>query len=174
MGGPASPIDLWFWDADRQSRPTVESRYPNTVVDIYPFSEKQVDTAEGDRPAASTKSQPPISLPAVASGNPIASRDNGYGSGDSGSGGSSLMAAGPRTVTFRIPKNQAVDARGQWVDGRWTVVMKRALAAPADGGGVSLAPGGRASIAFAVWNGSRNDRDGQKLITIWNDLILEQ
>jgi len=169
MGGPQSPVDVWFWDADRQSGLSVDDQYPNAVVDIYPFHEKQVDTAEGDRPEAKDAAQPGISLPAVASGNPIAATGD-----NAGSGASSLTAGGPQTVTFRMPKNQAVDARGQWADGRWTVVMKRALEPPSSGGGVSLAPGDRASIALAVWNGARNDRNGQKLITIWNDLVLEE
>jgi len=39
--------------------------------------------------------------------------------------------------------------------------------------GVSLAPGEQASVAFAVWDGSRRDRDGQKSITIWQNLEIE-
>lgn len=169
MGASDAPVDVWFWDADRQAPQHVEDQYPDTVVDIFPFHEKRVDTAEGDRPGADIGAQPEMSLPAVASGNAIVPGD-----GQTGSGGSALTAGGPQTVTFRLPQNQAVDAQGQWTDGRWTVVMKRPLAAPSAGDGVSLAPGQRASIALAVWNGSQNDRDGQKRITIWNDLLLQQ
>ncbi len=168
MGGPGSPIDAWFWDADRQSATDVEDRYPNAVVDIYPFHETTVDTAEGQRPGAETASQPDVSLPAVASANPIVPTDD-----ESRSGGSALTAGGPQTVTFRIPKNQSVDARGNWADGRWSVVMKRALQPDAPEGGVSLTPGERVSVAFAVFDGAKNDRDGQKMITAWNDLTLE-
>jgi hypothetical protein len=28
-------------------------------------------------------------------------------------------------------------------------------------------------VAFAVWEGAEKDRDGKKLITIWQDLLLE-
>lgn len=169
MGGPNAPIDLWFWDADRQSPVDVEQQYPNAVVDIYPFHETQVDTAEGDRLLAATESQPPISLPAVAIGNPIVPvRD------DPNSGGSSLTAGGPQTITFRMPNNRAVEAHGRWDDGRWTVMLKRALEAPGDDGGISFAPDQRISVAFAVFNGAKNDRDGQKLITVWNDLTLDK
>jgi len=169
MGGSDSPVDVWFWDADRQARQRVEDLYPDTVVDIYPFHEKRADSAEGDRPGANTRSQPEVSLPAVASGNAIVPVDSG-----TGSGGSALTAGGPQTVTFRLPQNQAVDAQGQWAEGRWTVVMERSLSAPSHDSGVSLAPGERAAIAFAIWNGAQNDRDGQKRITIWNDLLLEE
>ena len=54
------------------------------------------------------------------------------------------------------------------------VVMTRQLALPdSAGGGITLEPGGTASIAFALWDGSHSDRDGQKLITMWQDLSLE-
>jgi hypothetical protein len=36
-----------------------------------------------------------------------------------------------------------------------------------------LTAGQRASIAFAVWDGGQQDRDGKKLVTIWQDLELE-
>ncbi len=62
-------------------------------------------------------------------------------------------------------------ARGEWTGGRWTVVMQRQLAVDSEGG-VSLEPGSSASIAFAIWDGSQRDRDGKKLITIWQDLVL--
>jgi hypothetical protein len=39
---------------------------------------------------------------------------------------------------------------------------------------VSLEPGGRASVAFAVWDGVHQDRDGKKSITIWQDLEIEK
>ncbi len=167
MGMPNSPVDVWYWDADRQTAADVEDQYPNVVVDIYPFHERQADTAEGSRPQAVGSAQPDISLPAVASGNPIVPATH-----VSGFGGSALTAGGPQTITFRMPKNQTVNAHGQWVNGRWTVVMKRSLRASGKDDGVSLVPGERFSIAFAVFNGAKNDRDGQKLITVWNDLTL--
>jgi complex iron-sulfur molybdoenzyme family reductase subunit gamma len=76
-------------------------------------------------------------------------------------------------VTFRIPANALVEARGEWQDGRWAVVMTRPLAIDPNGG-VSLAPGARASMALAVWDGSKRDRDGKKLVTIWQDLLLSE
>jgi cytochrome c1 len=168
MGDPNSPVDVWFWDADRQGSPTgVEDVYPNTVVDRFPFSEAVVTSAELDRDGARTADQPDISLPARATGNAIVPTDDE-------SGASSLSVGGPGSVTFRIPQSQLVDARGEWRDGRWTVVMTRALAVLSEADGVALQPGGRASVAFAVWDGSQKDRDGKKLITIWQDLELEK
>jgi DMSO reductase family type II enzyme heme b subunit len=168
MGSPTSPVDVWFWDADRQNGPTaVDRSHPNEVVDVYPFSETAVAGPDLSRPAARMASQPDISLPARASGNQIVPPGNG-------SGGSSLHVGGPRTVTFRIPKSQIAQAHGTWNDGRWTVIMTRPLLTRSAADGVALEPGARASAAFAVWDGSHRDRDGQKSITIWQDLEIEK
>jgi hypothetical protein len=51
--------------------------------------------------------------------------------------------------------------------------MTRPLAVATTNDGLALQPGTKASAAFAVWNGSAHDRDGMKLITIWQDLHLD-
>jgi DMSO reductase family type II enzyme heme b subunit len=112
--------------------------------------------------------QPDVSLPARASGNLIVPANNQTNE----SGGTSLHVGGPGSVTFRVPQSQLVRAHGAWRDGRWNVVMTRSLAV-SDLEGLSLEAGARASVAFAVWDGSYRDRDGQKLITIWQDLKIE-
>ncbi len=167
MGGPKSPVDIWFWDADRQTRRAVEETYPNTVVDRYPFSETVVSSTELNRDGARTSEQPDISLPARATGNPIVPIGNE-------SGASSLTVGGPGSLTFRIPQSQLVDAQGQYRGDRWSVVMTRTLSVGSAGDGISLEPGSSASIAFAIWDGSQRDRDGKKLVTIWNDLEIEK
>jgi DMSO reductase family type II enzyme heme b subunit len=167
MGARDAPIDVWFWDADRQTASAnSEGAYPNTVVDIYPFNETVVETAEYSRSGARLAHQPDVSLPARASGNPITPSDTS-------SAASSLTAGGPGTATFRVPKSQLVNARGQWKDGQWAVVMTRSLALASPDDGVSLSPGDRVSVAFAIWDGAHQDRDGKKQITIWQDLELK-
>ncbi len=167
MGAAGAPIDMWFWDADRQSPIDVEQTNPDIVVDDYPFDETAVASAEYDRPGTRTAAQPPVSLPAVAAGNQIVPRR-----GESAA--SSLETAGPGSVTFRPVKSQLVKAQGQWADGRWTVLMTRALTVRSPSGGISLEPGAKASVAFAIWDGRLRDRDGKKLVSIWQDLELEQ
>jgi DMSO reductase family type II enzyme heme b subunit len=168
MGAADATIDIWLWAADQQAKPmTVEESYPRSVVDVYPFSESVVASAELDRGGARTVDQPDISLPARATGNQIVpTRD--------GPGASSLAVGGPGSLTFRLPKSQLVTAHGEWKDGQWTVMMTRSLAVTSDEDGVPLEPGGRASAAFAVWDGSHRERDGMKSITIWQDLELEE
>ncbi len=167
MGAAGAPIDMWFWDADRQSPIDVDQTNPDIVVDDYPFDETVVASAEYDRPGTRTAAQPPISLPAVATGNQIVP-----GRGEPAA--SSLETAGPGSVTFRPVKSQLVKAHGEWADGRWTVWMTRALNVESSSAGVSLDPGAKASVAFAIWDGRARDRDGKKLVSIWQDLELER
>jgi DMSO reductase family type II enzyme heme b subunit len=166
MGDPRTPVDVWFWDADRQGpRVTVEDVYPNAVVDVYPFHERAVTSAEFNRPETQDANQAEVSFPARAVGNPI-SLPSGT------SAGTTLTAGGPSTVTFRLPRSQLVAAHGEWSDRKWSVILRRTLKVEGPADGVTLAPGGRASIAFAVWDGAQRDRDGKKLVTIWQDLEL--
>ncbi|GAF68864.1 unnamed protein product, partial [marine sediment metagenome] len=166
MGDAASPVDVWMWDADRQHGLAVNDVNPRLVVDIYPFSEQRVNTAEYARPGTRPESQPDVSLPSKATANQIVP-------GTKTNAGSTLTTGGPGSVTFRLRANQSVKAQGEWQDGQWTVVMTRPLAVADASSGISLQPGDTLSIAFAVWNGGRRDRDGQKLITIWQDLTIE-
>ena len=169
MGSAATPVDAWFWRPAHSAGPRddLEGVTPNVVVDLYPFSEKIAETAEYQRPRTSREAQPPVSLPALAAGNQNVP-------GSLGPFGSSLEASGPGTVTFRPPVNQSVTATGDWKAGRWNVTLTRRLSARDRREGIPLEAGQRVQAAFAVWNGARMDRDGQKLITIWQDVMLEK
>jgi len=167
MGSSKLPVEVWMWDADRQRGPRdVEETNPNIVVDQYPFAEGVVESAEFARRGTDTGSQPAISFPARLAGNPI------MPSGD-GSAVTTLEAGGQGTLTFRPPRNQSVVGNGRWKEGRWTVVMQRPLQIADDSAALELRPQDKLSLACALWDGSRKDRDGQKRITIWNDLELE-
>jgi len=166
MGSASEPVDFWFWDADRQSGlPDVDDVNPRLTVDLYPFSERAVATAEFKRPGTTADAQWQPGLPARAVGNPRAA-------GKGAPIGAALEAAGPGTLTFRPPINQTVRARGAWHDGRWTVTFVGPMT-KAGGSALPLKPGENLSVSFAVWDGSHRDRDGQKRITIWQDLVLQ-
>jgi hypothetical protein len=51
--------------------------------------------------------------------------------------------------------------------------MRRSLNVASPDDGVTLVPGQRVSVAVAVWEGSHRDRNGQKQVSIWQDLVLE-
>jgi mono/diheme cytochrome c family protein len=171
MGSIDHAVDVWFWDGDRQRAMPLEEQYPRVVSDHYPFSETQVETAEYARPGTSGPRQPDISLPAVASGNRIVPVSTPAGA-SAANGASQLVVGGPGSVTFRMPTSRLVTAQGAWQDGRWTVVMRRPLQVDSPQEGVAMEAGAEVSLAVAIWDGSRGDRDGQKLVTIWQDLVL--
>ncbi len=165
MGSADSAVDIWYCNADRQARLPLTHVYRRIVVDNYPFSERVTDRPTYDREGTKAANQPPWSLPAVAARNWVAPITGVPAA-------QSLEAAGPRTLTFRPRVSWKVAARGRWKDGVWTAVFRRPLRVEA-AAGITLVPGQRHSASFAVWEGGHRDRNGQKLITIWNDLLLD-
>ena len=125
-------------------------------------------SAEYDRAGTHTAAQPPISLPAVAAGNqivPARKTPGGQFAGDGRSwlgdlsSGQEPVGRGPRSVGRRS-LDRGDDAS----------LERRCRRRP----GVSLEPGAKASVAFAIWDGGAKDRDGKKLVSIWQDLELER
>jgi DMSO reductase family type II enzyme heme b subunit len=83
--------------------------------------------------------------------------------------GQNLIARGAGTVQ-EAPKSFA-QARARWADGRWQVVLARPLSV--DGDGVKLSPKQSTKVAFAVWEGSSQERAGLKSFSKhWRDLEI--
>jgi hypothetical protein len=77
-----------------------------------------------------------------------------------------LNAEGFGTVTPQPPENQSIEGQGEWQDGFWTVVFLRDM--PKMGKwDVELVRKDPALVAFAVWDGLKEDRNGRKVITVW-------
>jgi mono/diheme cytochrome c family protein len=151
MGTSEQPVDIWLWRASRASGSVVDANlhatYPHMAVDQYPFGDlKEFLTAR-------------------AAGNPQADPSEDLSAG-------SLHAKGFGTATMRPRTSQLVRAVGRWANGQWTVILHRPLSVEPEGG-LPLAAGEKLSIAFALWDGAANDRNGQKLVSIWHDLELE-
>lgn len=164
MGSAEEPVDVWYWNARREGSVTLEDIYPRTVVDSLPFHEAVAETAEGTRNAVRSTAQPPLSLPAQAVDNRIVP---GHPIGDSGG----LAAAGPGTLSFRLTPNRHVTTAAHWADGTWTVWMRRSLRVDSDAG-LTLQPQMAMALAIAVWDGSYADRNGQKVISLWQPVVL--
>lgn len=171
MGGGETPgkgpsVAIWMWKADRQADAggarDLPCRFPDMAADGYPAA------VEKDRiivPGLPARDHDPRYLSGRAAGNQVSDL-----SGERPA--ESLSAKGAGTVGFR-KGGAPVEARGEWKDGAWSVVIRRSLAD--DGAGaVPLDAAGRASVAFALWNGSDGDRNGTKSVTIWHDLLLEE
>jgi mono/diheme cytochrome c family protein len=164
MGAADKALDVWLWRAGWPARPgeaaDVDTTYPNMAVDSYPFEK----AGGGPRPHAADRQDRDF-LTAHAAGNQLADSSRALSAGN-------LRAKGFGTLTMRPKVSQAVTASAAWNDGRWTVVLRR----PLDVGdvGVALTPGDRLSVAFALWDGEARDRNGQKLVSVWQDLQLEK
>jgi mono/diheme cytochrome c family protein len=166
MGATDKPVDVWLWNPSLQAKPAnfadVDTIYPHMSVDLYPFEKPEA----GPR-AHSPEDQPLDFITARKAGNLRSEPAHGFTA-------SSLQAGGFGSSTLRPRLSQLVNARGIYQDkeGRWTVVFRRPLTVPAEGG-VTLAAGDKLSIAFALWDGAARDRNGQKLVSIWHDLKVE-
>jgi hypothetical protein len=167
MGTVDKPVDVWLWNPSIQAKPAnypdVDTAYPRMYVDMYPFE----NPGNGPRPH-SLANQPADFVTARKAGNLRADPAHGFTA-------SSLQAGGFGTSTMRPRLSQHASARSVYhdKDGRWTVVFRRPLTVPAEGG-ITFAAGDKLSIAFALWDGDAQDRNGQKLVSIWHDLQLEK
>jgi DMSO reductase family type II enzyme heme b subunit len=67
----------------------------------------------------------------------------------------------------------AIDGRGAWKDGRWTVVLSRALKAKGPDN-VKLNPGKPVKVGFTIWEGTNQERgDLRSYSRQWRELTLE-
>ncbi len=79
----------------------------------------------------------------------------------------SLFAEGFGTLT--TGKVQDVIAAGVWKSGRWSVVFRRALTSQE---GTAFKVNSIIPVAFAVWDGEEQERDGSKSLSLWQTLAL--
>jgi DMSO reductase family type II enzyme heme b subunit len=91
---------------------------------------------------------------------------------DSKPGAEEAQAEGIGSYTANKIRAEAVEAKGLWKGERWHVVFKRALKVK-DSGRIEFRQGKTVNTSFAVWDGSKEDRNGQKMISIWNELTVE-
>jgi mono/diheme cytochrome c family protein len=161
MGAPAGAVEIWHWKADWQEDAEhgvadVESAWPGMVADVYPFDRGGPGFAGGDDATF---------LGARHVGNPLA-QEKRPGPMER------LSAQGVGTLGPYQGAILPIGGSGNWDNQLWRVAFVRALD-PGEPGRAKLAPGERRAVAFAVWDGAAGDRNGQKSVTIWQDLVLE-
>ena len=85
-----------------------------------------------------------------------------------------LNAEGFGTITPQPAANQNVEGSGEWKDGIWTVVFLRDM--PKTGKwDVDFAQRiDPALMAFAVWDGVKEDRNGRKVISVWQRFNIKK
>jgi hypothetical protein len=146
MGDANGSVNIWHWKAAWQrdiddGYLTVAGQFRNIQVDGYLVQED------------------PVFQPARSLGNPISQTTRSTPI-------ENLVAASYGTLT--TADLQDVQGAGVWRDGRWRVVFARPLVTAS--GYPSLAEGDLTNVAFAVWDGSRGNRNGLKSVSQFMNL----
>ena len=142
MGNPDAPVNIWHWkaswqaDVERGGPVDITDAHPNMQVDVYPFENE--DTFYPPRAVGNVPAR-------INRTSPI---DN-------------LLAGSFGTLT--AAQDQMVQGVGVWHDGKWRVVFARDLSVTGDY--TQFKPGETTNIAFAVWDGAKNERDGIKSVS---------
>lgn len=163
MGEPGKPVTIYQWKADWQygHDHDVTARHPDMISDWYPYS----DRPAGEIAGLGDYTEDPIFLTAAAAGSPLS--DMGL---QARTPVEKLSAEGFGTLTPVGEAAQDGFGNGTPGDGRWQVV----LTMPRQQGGFSFAPGMTLPMAFAVWDGARLERGGEKAVSTWYFVSLEQ
>ncbi len=137
------------WNDDSQNGEFADRQFPDAAAVLFP--------SNGDAPLNTM-------------GSPDGQVNGWFWRADLQSG-QNVVAQGPGTVAQA--DGAAIDAKAAWQDGRWSVVLSRPLKARG-AGNVKLNPGKAVKVAFAVWEGSNQERGGLKAYSRdWRELTLE-
>ena len=157
MGETQRPVEIVYWRAYWQSmvdgrEDSIKALFPNATVDHYPFEAASLQAgSQAQREMAQRYA------PARALGNAMA--------GPRQQPVQDLVAEGPGTIR-PAPETRSVGA-GKHTDQGWSVVLTRPLPK-------GLEPGGRTQVAFAVWQGERQEAGARKMRSVWVPLLLEK
>lgn len=157
MGQSTKPVDITFWRADWQAtvngRPdTIHSIYPNATVDHYPFEAKSLEPGSAAQKEMATRYSP-----AAASGNRrVGPRQTPV---------EDLVAEGPGTLSPNAGSGSR--GKGEHTPTGWSVVIVRKTPQGLDAKN-------RTQIAFAVWEGSKQEAGARKMRTGWIPLSMRE
>ena len=156
MGEAGRPVEIAYWRASWQAvvdgRPdAITAIHPGAAVDHYPFEAASLPPGSPEQQAMAKRY-----APARALGNPMA--------GPRAKPVEDLVGEGPSTL--RPAGENRSDGRGVRTDAGWAVVIVRPL--PPDVG-----PDARGQVAFAVWDGARQEVGARKMRTGWVPLLVE-
>ena len=163
MGQEGGDVNIWHWKADWQAdivaRQDVDTVYPDMYVDYYAFADETAGKSAG---VADYKDINYVT--ALAAGNLLASVTHDSPVED-------LIAGGFGSLTSQAVEMQNVQGYGAWADGQWRVIFVRNLETP-EGDDVLFADGRVYPMAVAAWDGTNEERNGQKSTSQWIALHL--
>lgn len=167
MGESAKSVNIWMWKADGEASPAgradVHTQYPNLSVTDYPESESW-KIGEYWTPGATLKELGPRFAAGWAAGNVVSDPNVSTPVENLYARGLSTLAAIPHA-------SRHVLGRSTWSQGVWTVVVSRELL-PKSAGEYTIPTNTTVPMALAIWDGSKGDRNGQKCISTWQDLVV--
>lgn len=170
MGEKGRPIVLWHWKASWQKdlvqRGDIETAYPNAATDWYQAQKDYKHGSPFETKTSSAAAHDPRYLTGWGAGNPMSDPNRTTSAEEA-------RSAGFGSVTSNKIDREPVQANGVWKDGEWHVVFIRDLKVEGKER-LQFKPGGKIHTAFAVFDGSHKDRNGQKMVSIWNELDLQE
>jgi hypothetical protein len=157
MGEDGRSVEITYWRASWQAvadgrKDTIQAIYPDATVDHYPF---QAPPLQPGAPEQQKLEQ--AYAPARAVGNAMAS--------PGAQPAQALVAEGPGTI--RPATDVRVSGRGTRTLKGWSVVLVRPLPE-------GLAPDKRSAVAFAVWEGGKEEVGARKMRSVWVPLSMEK
>jgi hypothetical protein len=160
MGQQAGGLNIWHWKADWAAdlagRRDIEDVHPEMPQDVHFPTDRGI---EGLGPDGFLAGRAAGNLRSAAS--LVSSVED-------------LNAVGFGSLTAQTIEGQNVRGASEYRDGVWRVVMSRPLDDGDRNDAVLLPGSSTTAIAFAIWDGSRGDRNGQKSVSTWLALALPQ
>jgi len=155
MGEPGRPVDITYWRASWQGwvsgrADTIQSLHPGAVSDHYPFNAAPLAPGSPEQQAMEKRYSPARALGAGSEGPRTHAQED-------------LEAEGPGSLN-RVAGGKS-EATGSRTETGWQVVLVRSLPE-------GLGPGGRSQVAFAVWDGARQEVGARKMRSVWVPLAL--
>lgn len=155
MGEKNRPVEISYWNAGWQSRAdgrpdSIQALYPNAHVDHYPFEAAPLERGTPEQLAMAKRYAPARAV--NRNEHPI---DRPV---------QDLLAEGPGTIT-PVAETRS-QGNGRWSVNQWAVVITRPLPA-------AVRAARRSQVAFAVWNGLRQEVGARKMRSVWIPLSLE-
>lgn len=160
MGEPGNPVHMFHWRAQYQhdevyGKKDVKDIYPNLSVDAY-----HMDYPDNGKWKGATSDQKAAYMHGMAAGNPQSYPKKAV---------DEIMAEGFGSSAVREDRDSL--AQGEWKNGEWTVVISRALKRKK---GSVLEPGKGSVVAFAVWQGGKEEVGSRKALTLfWTPVKAE-
>lgn len=166
MGEPNKPVIIYQWKADWQiaRNSDVDERFPHMAVDWYPFSGRAPGEIAKTGDYAG-KGGDKAFITSWHVGNSLGDHEL-----QDRTSVEKLEAEGFGSLTTLPADRQDASGKAVWKEGAWSLV----LTIPRAQDRFVFEPGKTVPLAFAAWDGGKQERGGEKAISTWYFLSLEK